>query len=186
MMNSRENLQILIKKEKIQDKIKEISAQIQKDYKDEKLLILGILNGAFIFMADLIRELNLDLTLEFIKVSSYGNNTLSSGKVEISHLFDASKIIKGNHILIIEDIVDTGISLNELIKYIHKFSPKSLRLCALLYKPARQKVKVDIDYLGFEIPNKFVVGYGLDFNQKYRHLPNIYSLKNIKNLEKLV
>jgi hypoxanthine phosphoribosyltransferase len=134
-------------------------------------LLIGVLKGAFVFMADLIRQLNLPVELEFVRLSSYGAARESSGSVRV--IQGLKTPIKGRDVLVIEDIVDTGISISFLLDYLRKKKPASLRLCVLTDKPSRRRVPVSIDYLGFTVPDKFVVGCGLDFDEKFRYLPEI-------------
>jgi hypoxanthine phosphoribosyltransferase len=157
--------------DKIKNRIKEIAAQINADYAGEELTVVGVLNGSFIFTADLVRQLNVPVNIEFMSASSYGEGTTSSGVVKIN--LDLKTNIEGKNVLLVEDIVDTGLTITNLIDVLKTRKPKSLKLCSLLYKPARIKHKVKIDYLAFEIPDNFVVGYGLDFAGKYRELPFI-------------
>ena len=142
----------------------------------EPPLLVGVLRGAFVFMADLIRALDMPLTLDFVRVSTYGRRTESSGRPRIVQGVRSS--IKGQHVLVVEDIVDTGVTTSFLLDYLRQKGAASVKLCALLSKPARRRAQVDIDYLGFTIPDLFVVGYGLDFAQQYRHLPDICVLED--------
>lgn len=162
---------IYISKEKIQERVKELAAMINKDFEGEELFIIGVLNGAFMFTADLVRELNIPVTLEFMKASSYGDDMESSGSLEMQ--LDIKSSIDGKNVLIIEDIVDTGLTMKELVSTLKERNPKSLKLASLLYKPARNKYPTQIDYLAFEIEDKFVIGYGLDYAGRYRELPYI-------------
>ncbi|MGL5032661.1 MAG: hypoxanthine phosphoribosyltransferase [Microcystaceae cyanobacterium] len=169
-----ENLKLLISEEEIANKILELGIAIDQDYTDKSLTVIGILKGSFIFLADLVRSLTIPLeTIEFLQLSSYGEKTISSGEVSILLNID-SEFITNQHILVVEDIVDTGISLNTTLNLLQQYNPNSLRLCTLLDKPSRRQRIVNIDYCGFQIPDYFVVGYGLDHNQKYRQLPAIY------------
>jgi len=164
--------EVLINEQQIQEKVKELGEIISEDYKDsEDLLLVGILKGGVVFMADLLRAIKIPVKIEFMAVSSYGNSTTSSGIVRILKDLDTS--IEGKDVLLVEDIVDTGLTLNYLKEYLLARKPKSLKICTMLDKPSRRKVHVDIDYKGFEIPDKFVVGYGLDFSGLYRNLPYI-------------
>lgn len=156
----------------IKNKIKELGLEINNKYdKNEEIIIICLLKGAFIFTSDLIREINRDLKIEFMNVSSYGNNTYSSGKINI--LQDITIDIKGKNIIIIDDIIDTGHTLYEIRKILEERSPKKIELCTLLDKKEGRKVIIEVDYNGFECPNKFVVGYGMDASSKYRNLPYI-------------
>ncbi len=167
--------EILISEEEIKQKIRELGKQIEKDYKDKDLLVVCVLKGAVLFLSDLIREINLPLSIDFMAVSSYGNSTKSSGVVRI--IKDLEKDIQGKDLLIVEDIVDSGLTLSYLIENLKSREPRSVRLCTLLDKPEKRKVKVSIDYTGFVIPDEFVVGYGLDYAEVYRNLPYVCVLK---------
>ncbi len=166
---------ILIGKEKIQEKVEELADQINSDYQDGNILLIGILKGSVIFMSDLSRKLDVNAEFEFMDVSSYGNNTFSSGNIRIN--YDVKYDVGNKDILIVEDIIDTGNTLNKIIEVLQSKNPKSLKIVTLLDKPERREVDIDISYKGFEIPNEFVVGYGLDFAGKYRNLPYIAVLK---------
>lgn len=167
--------EILISEEEIKKKIRELGKQIEKDYKDKDLLVVCVLKGAVLFLSDLIREINLPLSIDFMAVSSYGNSTKSSGVVRI--IKDLEKDIQGKDLLIVEDIVDSGLTLSYLIENLKSREPRSVKLCTLLDKPEKRKVEVFIDYTGFVIPDEFVVGYGLDFAEVYRNLPYVCVLK---------
>ena len=160
-----------ISQEDIAKRIKELGKEITEAFQGEELIVVGVLNGAFMFVADLVREIKIPVHLEFMKASSYGDGTVSSGSVDI-HL-DIKSDIKGKNVLVVEDIVDTGLTLSGIIKDFKGRDPKNLKTCSLLFKPARLENKVDIDYLAFEIEDKFVIGYGLDYAGKYRELPYI-------------
>lgn len=164
-------IDVMISEEEIQKKVVELAKQIQKDYEGEELLVVGILKGANVFVADLIRKLDLDIKLDFMSVSSYGNSTESSGTVKI--LKDLDTDIKDKNVLIVEDIIDSGLTLSNLVKALETRNPKSLKLCTLLDKPQRRTVNIPVDYIGFEIEDKFIVGYGIDWAEKYRNLPFI-------------
>jgi hypoxanthine phosphoribosyltransferase len=159
----------------LQDKIKQAAArlagEIRRDYQGKQPLLIGILKGSFVFMADLIRELGLPVEVDFVKLSSYGSGKKTSGKVKVVQGLKTP--IKGRDVLVVEDIVDTGLTVSFLMNYLRKKKPASLRLCALTDKPARHKVPVTIDYLGFTVPDKFIVGYGIDWNEKFRYLRDI-------------
>src|SRR5262245_62124670 len=165
----------LISADAIARRVEELGAQITADYKtpDPKadVVVLGVLKGSVIFMADLIRTIALPVYIDFIGISSYGDATVSSGVVQITQ--DLTRPIDGRHVIVVEDIVDTGHTVHYLLENLQTRRPASLRLCALLHKPDRQEREVVIDYLGFTIPNHFVVGYGLDVAQQYRNLPFI-------------
>ena len=168
--------EVLITQEEIKDRTRDLAQQITADYKDiEDLLLICVLKGAFIFLADLSRQLKRPHCLDFMGVSSYGAGTVSSGAVRI--VMDLKEDIAGRHVLIVEDIIDSGHTLEYLLRSLQARSPASIRICSLLSKPSRREVDVPFDYVGFEIPDEFVVGYGLDFGEIYRNLPCIAILK---------
>jgi len=167
--------EILIDEPALQAAIKRMGEQITQDYTGKDLLLIGVLKGAIMFMVDLARSINLPLTLDFMAISSYGASTVSSGVVRILKDLDSS--IEGKHVLIVEDIIDSGMTLSYLADYLKARGPASLKICALLNKPDRRTSDVAIDYHGFDIPDKFVVGYGLDYAEVYRNLPYIGVLK---------
>ena len=164
-------LKILISRDEIAQAVQRLALEIEEDYQDKRPLLIGVLKGSFMFLADLIRQLDLPLELDFIKLSSYGAARESSGRVVVVQ--ELGMPVKGRDVLVIEDIVDTGISISFLLDYLRKQKPASLKLCVLTDKPSRRRVPVSIDYLGFTVPDKFVVGYGLDFDEKFRYLPEI-------------
>ena len=170
--------EVLITKEQLAAKVKELAARISEDYKGESLLMVGILKGSVPFMADLMRELDLDVSIDFMCVSSYGSSTKSSGVVRIIKDLDTG--IEGKNVLIVEDIIDTGLTLDYLKHYLSGRHPKSLKICTILDKPSRRKVEIQGDYVGFEVEDKYIVGYGLDMDQKYRNLPYISWIKENK------
>lgn len=165
---------ILVSNAEIAKRAEEIAAQINADYKGKPILVVGILRGASIFLADIFKRLEGDVELDFMSLSSYGNGTNSSGEVKM--IKDLSEPVDGKNVLIIEDIIDTGITLSYLIKVLEARNPESIKLCALLDKPSRRKVELKGDYIGFEIPDEYVVGYGLDYAEKYRNLPDVCAL----------
>lgn len=167
--------EILISEEQIKAKVKEIGELITKDYQGKSLFIVAVLKGSSLFMADLVRNINLPLVFDFMAVSSYGASTSSSGVVRIIKDLDAS--IEGKDILIVEDIIDSGLTLSYLVENLKSRNPGSLKIATLLNKPERRKTQVEVNYCGFDIPDKFVVGYGLDYDEKYRNLPFIGILK---------
>ncbi len=168
---------ILFTREKIQKRVRELAQEISRDYSGREIFTVGVLKGAFVFLSDLIRHLKLPLTLDFIAIASYGDSTSSSGVVKL--LKDLDSEVESRHVLVIEDIVDTGLTLNYLVKSLSTRHPATLRVCTLLDRPSRRKVKVDLHYVGFTIPDVYVVGYGLDFSQKYRNLPYIAELSSM-------
>ncbi len=168
-------LNILITEDELKKKIKELGEIITKDYKDKDIMLIGVLKGCVLFLSDLAREIDLPLSMDFMVVSSYGTSTKSSGVVRI--IKDLEKDITGKDILIVEDIVDTGLTLNYLVDYLKSRNANSVKVCALLEKPDRRIANVKMDYVGFHIPDEFVVGYGLDYNEIYRNLPFVCVLK---------
>ena len=166
---------ILISQDEIQDKIATLSKQISEDYRGKDLLLVGVLKGAFVFMSDLAREIHLPIEFDFMAVSSYGSSTKSSGVVRI--LKDLDYEITGRHVLLVEDIIDSGLTISYLLRYLEARGPASLEICSLFWKKGEQAVPLDVKYPGFEIPPVFVVGYGLDYSEKYRNLPYIGVLK---------
>jgi hypoxanthine phosphoribosyltransferase len=173
---SNPNLEVLISEERIQNRIKELGAQIALDYAGRNPLLIGVLKGACFFLSDLLRAIDIPLGIEFIAISSYGSSTRTSGEVRI--LKDLDVPIEGRDIIVVEDIVDTGLTLSYLLANLKSRGAASVKLVALLDKFERREREVPIDYLGFEIPDHFVVGYGLDFAERYRNLPFIAVLKN--------
>jgi hypoxanthine phosphoribosyltransferase len=168
--------EILISRERIQDTVRRLGEEITRDYQgDDNLLLVGVLKGAFVMMADLSRHVRLPVEFDFMAVSSYGVATKTSGVVRI--LKDLDHEIEGRHVLIVEDIIDSGLTLNYLLKNLRTRRPLSLEVCALLQKTDVQQVKLDIKYRGFEIPPVFVVGYGLDYGERFRNLPYVATLK---------
>ncbi len=163
--------EILITEEQIQERVADLGAEISHRYAGKCPLFIGILRGAAIFHADLIRRVDLRLSVDFISVSSYGAATKSSGQVQL--IKDLESSIEGMDVILVEDIIDTGLTVNYLLRNLGSRGPNSIGICSLLSKPSRREVEVPLDYVGFEIPDEFVVGYGLDFNQKYRNLPYI-------------
>lgn len=163
---------VLLSTEVIQQRVRELGAQITEDYQGaERLMVVPILKGSFLFAADLIRTIDADLSVEFLGLRSYGAGTETSGVVQIT--YDLNSPITNRDVLVVEDIVDTGLSMRYLLENLATRQPRSVRLCSLLHKPSRTRVKVPIDYLGFTIEDHFVVGYGLDYAERYRHLPYI-------------
>jgi len=168
---TREQLRVLIPEERLQARIKELGAQIRADYGDRPITCVGVLKGSFMFMADLVRAIGGDIRCEFLAVSSYHGGTRSTGVVRITE--DLRTPIEGQDTLVIEDIIDTGLTLDYLLRSLQVRGPASLKTCCLLDKPAHREVALDADYVGFSIPDEFVVGYGLDLAERYRNLPHI-------------
>ncbi|OGO93270.1 MAG: hypoxanthine phosphoribosyltransferase [Clostridiales bacterium GWF2_38_85] len=166
---------ILISEEDIKNKVNELGKRINEDYKGKDLLLVGVLKGSMVFMSDLMRAINMNVKIDFMCVSSYGASTKSSGQVRI--LMDLRSPIENIDVLIIEDILDSGVTLSYLTEVLNTRNPKSIEICTLLDKPSRRKANVNLKYRGFSIPDEFVVGYGLDYNEDYRNLPYIGVLK---------
>lgn len=167
--------EILIKEDELQLKIAELGAKITKDYKDKDLLLVCVLKGAVIFVSDLMRKIELPLDIDFMAISSYGSNTQSTGVVRI--LKDLNTSIEDRHVLIVEDIIDSGLTLSYLVENLKSRKPASVEICTILDKPDRRSIDLKIKYTGFQVPDEFVVGYGLDYDEKYRNLPYIAILK---------
>ena len=163
--------EILLEEDAIQTRIRELGREISSDYAGRELLLVGVLKGAVFFMADLMRVITVPCEIDFMAISSYGASTDSSGVVRI--LKDLDINIEGRHVLVVEDIVDSGLTLSYLVRNLESREPASLEVCSLLTKPGRREMEVDIRYVGFEIPNRFVIGYGLDFAERYRNLPYV-------------
>lgn len=174
--------QVLFDAEEIDARVRDLARRISRDYAGEELLVIGILKGAFVFMADLIRYLDIPARIDFMDVSSYGLSTESSGQVRI--MKDLEHPIDGRNVLVVEDIVDTGLTIKYIRDILEKRHPRSLKICTFLDKPARRKVEVEVDYVGFAIEDHFIVGYGLDYAEKYRNLSDICIL-NVSALEGL-
>jgi hypoxanthine phosphoribosyltransferase len=166
----------MVEADELQARVRELGAEISRDYAGREVLLLGVLKGAVFFLADLMRQIDLTCELDFMAVSSYGSLTDSSGVVRILKDLDAP--IEGKDVLIVEDIVDSGLTLNYLLRNLRGRDPRSLEVCALLVKPGRRKIDLPIRYVGFEIPNRFVIGYGLDYMQRYRNLDYVAVLEN--------
>ena len=167
--------EILFSEEQLKARVAEIARQIETDYAGKEIMLISVLRGSFIFMADLCRAIHLPCTLDFMSVSSYGKSTTSSGQVQITK--DLSEDITGRHVIVVEDILDSGNTLSYLLKILENRHPASIRLCTLLDKPERRVKPVEVHYTGFTIPDAFVVGYGLDYAERYRNLPYIGVLK---------
>ena len=175
LTNSGTQLKVLIDERELQQRVKDLGEQISRDYQGKHLHLICILKGACIFLADLIRHLPLDISIDFMAVSSYANSLHTSGEVKI--IKDLDSIIQGRDVMIVEDILDTGLTLDYLTRSLRTRGPSSLTICALLSKPTRRIKEVNAAYVGFEIPDEFVVGYGLDFAERYRNLPTISVMK---------
>ena len=167
--------EVLLTGEQVQARVAELGAQLAGDYVDRDPVLVSVLKGSIIFLADLVRAMPIPLSIDLMEVSSYGASTESSGQVRI--LKDLSTSIEGRDVIVVEDIIDTGLTLNYLLKYLHDKGPASIRICCLLDKPARRLAQIEIDYRGFTIADRFVIGYGLDYGERYRNLPFIGVLR---------
>ena len=165
------DLKVLVPRQEIEKEVRRLAAEINKDYAGKNPLLIGILKGSFIFLADLVRLLDMPLEVDFVRLSSYGGNTQSSGEIRMAE--GLCPEAKGRDVLVIEDIVDSGLTTSFLLDYLKEQGAASVKLCVLADKPSRRRMPVVIDYLGIEVPDKFLVGYGLDYDEKYRHLPDI-------------
>jgi hypoxanthine phosphoribosyltransferase len=168
-------IEVLHDQHAIQRRVAEIGAQIQRDHEGKDLVLVGVLKGAFVFVADLARAIDLPLSIDFVGLSSYGEATESSGVVKITS--DLTRPIEGKHVVVVEDVIDTGLTMRYLLDNLSTRHPASVRICTLLHKPSRSRTKIPIEYLGFTIPDLFVVGYGLDEGERYRNLPFVGVLK---------
>ncbi len=170
--SGQDQLKVLIRNAAIQKRVREVAKQITRDFRGQRLHLVGVLKGACIFLSDLIRHIDLDTSIDFMSVASYGKGQRSSGEVRLIKDLDTS--IEGMNVILVEDILDTGLTLSYLLRVLQQRKPKVLRVAALLDKPSRRLIKdVKADYLGFEIPNEFVVGYGLDYAERYRNLKDV-------------
>ena len=167
--------EVLLTGEQIQARVAELGAQLAADYAGRDPVLVSVLKGSIVFLADLVRRTEIPLSIDLMEVSSYGASTESSGQVRI--LKDLSMAIDGRDVIVVEDIIDTGLTLNYLMRYLHDKGPASIRICCLLDKPARRLADITIDYRGFTIPDRFVIGYGLDYDERYRNLPYIGVLR---------
>ena len=167
--------EVLLSSEQVQARVAELGAQLSNDYAGRDPVLVSVLKGSIIFLADLVRAMPIPLSIDLMEVSSYGASTESSGQVRI--LKDLSTSIAGREVVVVEDIIDTGLTLNYLLRYLHDKGPASIRICCLLDKPARRLAEIEIEYRGFTIPDRFVIGYGLDYGERYRNLPYIGVLR---------
>jgi hypoxanthine phosphoribosyltransferase len=174
---STSGLRVMISREDIAKRVREIGEQINQDYAGEKVVLVGVLKGSCLFLSDLARQISLDTTFDFISVSSYGTGKQSSGEVKLTKDVDSS--LQGKNVIIVEDILDTGLTLTYLSKLMEASQPKTLRIAALLDKPSRRLKPIEPNYYGFKIPDEFVVGYGMDYAERYRNLPDICVLENV-------
>jgi len=169
-----EKFVLYLSQDEIQKRIAELGKELSDEYKSKLPIFIGVLNGSFMFMADLLKSITINCEMDFFKLSSYGDTKISSGKVKLVKELNAD--ITDRHLIIVEDIVDSGLSIKYIEELIAEHKPASMKVATLLYKPESLKYDVKIDYIGFKIPSKFVIGYGLDYAQKYRNLPSIYAL----------
>lgn len=168
--------EILVSRQQIADKVKELAVRISKDYAGQELVLVGVLKGGFVFLADLMREITIPVDMDLIAVSSYGASTKSSGVVRIIKDIDIN--ITNKHVLIVEDLIDTGLTLRHLKDLFRTRGPKSVKICTAFDKPSRRKIDIKVDYDGIIVPDKFIVGYGLDYAGRYRNLPEVCTLKS--------
>lgn len=173
-LRTRENLELFLSAHQIHEVVERLAGEVSRDYQDKSPLVVGVLCGSFIFVADLVRHLTIPVNIDFVQLESY-TSTASTGRVKVSKWLRTPA--RGRDVLLVEDIVDTGLSASYLLRRLQRDSPASVRVCALLDKPSRRQVEVPIHYRGFTVPDRFLVGYGLDMDQEYRHLPDIYVLK---------
>lgn len=167
--------EILLTEQQLADKTKELAQRISDDYRGKNFVMVTVLKGGFIFASDLVRQMDIDVDINFMAVSSYGSGTRSSGNVKIVKDLDTD--IRGKHVLIVEDIIDSGYTLSFLMKLMKDRGAVDVKICTILNKPSRREVEIDVAYLGYDIPDEFVVGYGLDYNERYRNLPYLATLK---------
>lgn len=167
--------EVLVSREQISEMVKRLGRRISEDYAGKELVLVGVLKGGFIFLADLMREISIPVDMDFIAVSSYGESTRSSGVVRI--IKDIDLDVVGKHVLIVEDLVDTGLTLRHLKDLFNTRGPKSVKICTAFDKPSRRKVEIEVEYNGIEVPDKFIVGYGLDYAGRYRNLPDVCTLR---------
>lgn len=173
-MSGIEERKVLIRRADIEKRVRAVAREITRDFKGQRVHLIGVLKGACIFLSDLVREIDLETSIDFIAVSSYGRGKQSSGQVRVLKDLDSS--IEGLNVILVEDILDTGLTLSYLLRVLEQRKPKTLRVAALLDKPSRRLKPVEGDYVGFKIPNEFVVGYGLDYGERYRNLKDVYVL----------
>jgi hypoxanthine phosphoribosyltransferase len=175
-MSSEVKLSVLFTAEQIAATVKRLAAEIRRDYLNKNPILIGILKGSFVFLADLVRELNFPLRVEFAQLSSYGRGRESAGKIKV--VKDVGVDIKGRHVLVVEDIIDTGLTAQFFLEHLRAKQPASVKLCSLTNKPARSQVEIKIDYLGMSVPDKFIVGYGIDWDERFRYLPEICAIED--------
>jgi hypoxanthine phosphoribosyltransferase len=175
-MSSEVKLSVLFTAEQIDAAVKRLASEIRRDYADKNPILIAVLKGSFVFLADLVRELNFPLQIEFAQLSSYGSGQESAGRIKV--VKDVEADIKGRHVLVVEDIIDTGLTAAFFLKHLRVKQPASLKLCSLTDKPARTQVEIKIDYLGMEVPDRFIVGYGIDWDERFRYLPEICAIED--------
>lgn len=175
-MRSEVKLSVLFTSEQIAAAVSRLAAEIRRDYLGKNPILIAVLKGSFVFLADLVRQLDLPLEIEFAQLSSYGRGRESAGKIKVVQ--DVRSDIKGRHVLVVEDIIDTGFTAAFFLDYLGQKKPASLKLCSLTDKPSRTQVKVNIDYLGLTVPDKFIVGYGIDWDERFRYLPDICAIED--------
>lgn len=175
MESNQTESRVLIDRWEIEATVCRLAADINKDYYGRKLVLVAVLKGAFVFLADLVRQLDLQIEVEFVCLSSYGRGKKSTGEVKVTQGLCVD--VKGRDVLVIEDIIDTGLTTDYLLNYLNKQGVSSVKVCALTSKPSRRQIPVTIDYLGLDVPDKFLVGYGLDWDEKFRQLPDIYFIE---------
>jgi hypoxanthine phosphoribosyltransferase len=174
-MDPEVKLSVLFTAEEIAATVRRLAAEIRRDYHDKNPVLIAVLKGSFVFLADLIRQLNFPLQIDFAQLSSYGHGKESAGRIKVVKDIEAD--IKGRHVLVVEDIIDTGLTAAFFLEHLKQKQPASLKLCSLTEKPARMQVKINIDYLGLTVPDKFIVGYGIDWDEKFRYLPDICAIE---------
>jgi hypoxanthine phosphoribosyltransferase len=175
-MSAEVKLSVLFTAEQIAATVERLAAEIRRDYADKNPILIGILKGSFVFLADLVRKLDFPLQIEFAQLSSYGQGKESAGKIKV--VKDVEGDIKGRHVLVVEDIIDTGLTARFFLEHLKRKGAASVKLCSLTDKPARTQVEIKIDYLGMKVPDKFIVGYGIDWDEKFRYLPDICAIED--------
>ncbi|MGD9117439.1 MAG: hypoxanthine phosphoribosyltransferase [Dehalococcoidia bacterium] len=175
-MSSEVKLNVLFTAGEIAAVVEQLAAEIRRDYSDKNPILIGVLKGSFVFLADLVRELNFPLQIEFAQLSSYGHGKESAGKIRVVKEVEGD--IKGRHVLVVEDIIDTGLTAQFFLEHLRAKQPASVKLCSLTDKPSRTQVEIDIDYLGLTVPDKFIVGYGIDWDERFRYLPDICAIED--------
>ncbi|MGD9394739.1 MAG: hypoxanthine phosphoribosyltransferase [Dehalococcoidia bacterium] len=175
-MSSEVKLNVLFTAGEIAAAVEQLAAEIRRDYSDKNPILIGVLKGSFVFLADLVRELNFPLQIEFAQLSSYGHGKESAGKIRVVKEVEGD--IKGRHVLVVEDIIDTGLTAQFFLEHLRAKQPASVKLCSLTDKPSRTQVEIDIDYLGLTVPDKFIVGYGIDWDERFRYLPDICAIED--------